>query len=56
MSAAGFFITGTDTEVGKTYVTRLIAQSLLGEGVRVGVYKPVESGLLHSGESDSEHT
>lgn len=38
------FITGTDTDVGKTYVTSRMArdQSLLGQ--RVGVYKPVASG------------
>ena len=41
---AGFFITGTGTEVGKTYVGSLIARALLQQGIRVGVYKPVASG------------
>ncbi len=40
----GLFITGTNTEVGKTYVTALIARDLLRAGHRVGVYKPAASG------------
>ena len=40
----GLFITGTDTEVGKTYVAALIARSLCAAGHRVGVYKPAASG------------
>ncbi len=45
----GLFITGTGTEVGKTYVAALIAQQLVAEGVRVGVYKPAASGCLRQG-------
>ena len=41
---SGLFITGTDTEVGKTYVAALIARSLAASGYRVGVYKPAASG------------
>ena len=40
----GLFITGTDTEVGKTYVAALIAGALRKQGHVVGVYKPVASG------------
>ena len=40
----GLFITGTDTSVGKTWVTAMIARELRKEGVRVGVYKPCCSG------------
>ena len=40
----GLFITGTNTEVGKTYVAACIARQLVAEGKRVGVYKPVASG------------
>ena len=40
----GLFITGTDTGVGKTYVTAAIARALRATGCRVGVYKPVASG------------
>ncbi len=45
----GLFITGTGTEVGKTYVGALIAKQLVEAGVRVGVYKPVASGCLTEG-------
>jgi dethiobiotin synthetase len=40
----GLFITGTDTEIGKTYVAALVAQALREAGHRVGVYKPAASG------------
>lgn len=42
--ARGLFIAGTDTDVGKTYVTALLAKSLRAAGHRVGVYKPAASG------------
>lgn len=41
---AGFFITGTDTGVGKTVVTALLARIMQNKYSSVGVYKPVESG------------
>ena len=34
----GLFVTGTDTEIGKTYVGCLIVKSLCAAGYRVGVY------------------
>ena len=40
----GLFITGTDTGVGKTFVTRGIAGALKQRGVHVGVMKPIETG------------
>ncbi len=45
----GLFIIGTDTEVGKTYVTALIARELLAAGRRLGVYKPAASGCRLQG-------
>jgi dethiobiotin synthetase len=39
-----FFITGTDTGVGKTYVTRLILESLRNEGIDAVGYKPIACG------------
>lgn len=42
----GLFITGTGTDVGKTFVTALVARQLVSEGVRVGIYKPVCSGAI----------
>ncbi len=47
----GLFITGTSTDVGKTYVAALIARTLVDSGKRVGVYKPVESGCRREGDS-----
>jgi dethiobiotin synthetase len=38
------FITGTDTEVGKTVVTALLAMWLQAQGIDVGVMKPFASG------------
>ena len=39
-----YFITGTDTGVGKTMVTGAIAAALAARGLSVGVLKPCESG------------
>ena len=44
--SAGLFITGTDTEVGKTVVARLVVRALVATGVRVAVMKPVAAGSL----------
>jgi dethiobiotin synthetase len=38
------FITGTGTDVGKTYVSGLIVKKLRGLGINAGYYKPVLSG------------
>lgn len=52
--ARGLFITGTDTEVGKTYVAALLAAELAAAGCRVGVYKPAASGCtVASGDGSS---
>ena len=40
------FISGTGTEVGKTYVTASLATAMIRAGHRVGVYKPVASGCI----------
>ena len=42
--AVSAFITGTDTDVGKTYVTRLILESLRQSGIDAVGYKPVACG------------
>ena len=44
MTQWGIFTTGTDTNVGKTYVGRSIIKALMEQGVRVRPRKPVESG------------
>ena len=38
------FVTGTDTGVGKTYVSSILAENLKKMGVNVGYLKPVETG------------
>jgi dethiobiotin synthetase len=45
MNCRGLFITGTDTDVGKTAAAVAIVTSLVAAGRRVGVYKPAASGL-----------
>lgn len=40
----GLFITGNNTEVGKTYVASLMARQIVAAGIRLGVYKPAASG------------
>jgi len=47
----GLFITGTSTEVGKTYVAAMIARRLRAGGRRVGVYKPAASGCRRVGDA-----
>jgi dethiobiotin synthetase len=40
----GFFVTGTDTGVGKTYVTAALTKLLRSRGQKVFAFKPVETG------------
>ena len=47
----GLFITGTDTDVGKTSVAVRILQQCVSLGIRCRAYKPVASGT-QSGPSD----
>ena len=39
-----FIVTGTDTEVGKTYVSCLIIKSLREAGINAAGFKPVACG------------
>ena len=55
MNPPGLFITGTDTGVGKTYLTALIARQLTNQGQRVGVYKPAASGCDEGNDSDAQY-
>jgi dethiobiotin synthetase len=50
----GLFVTGTDTDVGKTAVAVAIARTLLAAGKSVGVYKPVASGVSSADEPGSD--
>jgi dethiobiotin synthetase len=42
--AKGFFVTGTDTGVGKTLVSASLTRALVARGPRVAVMKPIASG------------
>jgi dethiobiotin synthetase len=39
----GYFITGSDTDVGKTYIACQLVRQLVQQGVEVETRKPVES-------------
>lgn len=49
----GIFITGTGTDVGKTYVTALIVKKLNEEGIKTGYYKAAISGANSIENSDA---
>jgi dethiobiotin synthetase len=44
MRAPALFVAGTDTGVGKTHVARALCRSFRARGLRVGVFKPAETG------------
>lgn len=46
------FVTGTGTEVGKTFAAAMVAHSFAAEGQRVKVFKPALTGLDEPGEPD----
>jgi dethiobiotin synthetase len=45
MSHPGVFITGTDTDVGKTFAASILLELSRARGIRWGVMKPVETGV-----------
>ncbi|MBE2939658.1 MULTISPECIES: dethiobiotin synthase [Anoxybacillus] len=45
----GFFITGTDTDVGKTFVTVCMLRTLMNKQIRATAYKPIQSGAQWQG-------
>ncbi|NDC63663.1 MAG: dethiobiotin synthase, partial [Planctomycetia bacterium] len=52
--ACGLYLAGTDTGVGKTAVAVAVVRQLVAVGRRVGVYKPVASGVSSADESGSD--
>lgn len=46
----GFFITGTDTGVGKTLVAVALTRALVARGLRVAVMKPVAAGVVRTAD------
>jgi dethiobiotin synthetase len=55
MRRSGVFVTGTDTEVGKTVVAAAIAATLAAQGRRVSVFKPAVTGLDERGGLEPDH-
>jgi len=53
MQIPGVMLVGTDTEVGKTYVSCRLIEQWVRLGIRVGAYKPVASGALSEELSDA---
>jgi dethiobiotin synthetase len=52
----GVFVTGTDTEVGKSVVAASICAALAARGERVAAFKPVVTGLDEEpGEFGRDH-
>ncbi|HEY0845634.1 MAG TPA: dethiobiotin synthase [Noviherbaspirillum sp.] len=52
---AAWFVTGTDTEIGKTLVSSAFVYALVRQGVRVAAMKPVAAGArLLNGEWHNE--
>ena len=54
MAAAGIFLAGTDTDVGKTWVAAAILRSLGSAGFQVAAYKPVASGFASAADEPSD--
>jgi dethiobiotin synthetase len=50
------FFSGTDTDVGKTYVAALAASELTHLGKTVAVYKPAASGCQPAGKDGQDRT
>jgi dethiobiotin synthetase len=47
-----YFITGTDTGVGKTFVAVALTRALVARGLRVAVMKPVAAGTVKTPEGE----
>ncbi|MEV7781776.1 dethiobiotin synthase [Kitasatospora sp. NPDC088351] len=54
MSARILFVTGTNTEVGKTVATAAVASAALQAGLRVAVLKPGQTGVGPGEPGDAE--
>lgn len=43
--AKRIFVSATNTDIGKTYTTKLLLKEFASRGFRVGVFKPIETGV-----------
>jgi dethiobiotin synthetase len=54
MRTRGFFVSGTDTGVGKTLVACALVRAMRRRGLDVGVMKPIETGVGAAGPLDAQ--
>ena len=52
--AKRIFVTATNTDVGKTYTTKLLIKEFSSRGLSVGVIKPIETGVIDGYAPDGE--
>jgi dethiobiotin synthetase len=58
MTALSFFVAGTDTEIGKTFVSSALLHGFARAGLRAAAMKPIASGaierdgILHNDDAD----
>ncbi len=52
--AKRIFITATNTDIGKTYATKLLLKEYASAGQRVGVIKPIETGVVNGVYPDGD--
>lgn len=48
------FVTATNTNIGKTYTTKLLLREFASRGLKVGVLKPIETGVVDGYAADAE--
>lgn len=49
-----FFVTATNTNIGKTYTTKLLLREFASRGLLVGAIKPIETGVMDGYAVDGE--
>lgn len=49
----GYFVSGSDTDVGKTYISTQLVAQLVALGITVETRKPAESGFVDPEKSDA---
>lgn len=53
MSGGALFVTGTDTDAGKTFAATALCRALREKGLMVGVFKPAETGCAADAPPDA---
>jgi dethiobiotin synthetase len=52
--AKRIFVTATNTDIGKTYTTQLLLKEYASKGLKVGVIKLIETGVIDSNAPDGK--